>query len=104
MSYTVAERTREIGIRLALGAQARDVLRMIVGRALLLAITGAALGLAAAFALSRVIQHQLFGVAFLDPLTPIAVILLLLTTVAAASFLPARRAARLDPAMTLRRD
>jgi putative ABC transport system permease protein len=103
-SYTVAERTREIGIRLALGAEARDVLRMIVGGALLLALTGAALGLAAAFALSRVIRHQLFGVAALDPLTPIAVTVLLLATIAAASFLPARRAARLDPAMTLRRD
>jgi putative ABC transport system permease protein len=104
MSYTVAERTREIGIRLALGAHARDVLRMIVGRALLLGLSGAAIGLAAAFAMSRVIQHQLFGVAALDPVTLIAVTLLLLATVAAASLFPARRAARLDPAMTLRRD
>jgi putative ABC transport system permease protein len=102
MSYTVAERTREIAIRLALGAHAGDVLRMLVGRALILALTGAALGLAAAFALSRVIQHQLFGVEALDPLTLIAVILLLLATATTASFLPARRAARLDPGMTLR--
>lgn len=104
MSYTVAERTREIGIRLALGAHARDVLRMIVGRALFLALTGAALGLAAAVALTRVIRHQLFGVAALDPLTLFAVVAILVATVATASFLPARRAARLDPALTLRRD
>ena len=77
---------------------------MIVGRALLLALTGAVLGLAAALALTRVIRHQLFGVTTLDPLTLLAVTTLLLATVAAASFLPARRAARLDPAMTLRRD
>jgi putative ABC transport system permease protein len=104
MSYAVAERTREIGIRLALGAHAADVLRMIVGRALFLALTGAALGLAAALALTRVIRHQLFGVTALDPLTLLAVIAILVATVAAASFLPARRATRLDPAMTLRRD
>jgi putative ABC transport system permease protein len=102
MSYTVAERTREIAIRLALGAHRRDVLRMFVGRALILALTGAAFGLAAAFGLSRVIQHQLFGVQALDPLTLVVVILVLLATAATASFLPARRAARLDPGMTLR--
>jgi putative ABC transport system permease protein len=102
MSYTVAERTREIGIRLALGAHSADVLRMIVGRAVALALTGASIGLAGALATGRVIRNQLFGVDVLDPLTMSAVILILLTSVAAASYLPARRAARLDPASTLR--
>ena len=103
MSHTVAERTREIGIRMALGACAPDVLRMIVGRSLMLAVTGVATGLAVALALGRLIQNQLFGVELLDPLTLGAVVLILLTSAAAASFLPARRAARLDPTHALRR-
>jgi putative ABC transport system permease protein len=102
MSYTVAERTREIGIRMALGAHRADVLRMIVGKAVVLALIGAGLGLAAAVALGRVIQNQLFGVSVLDPPTLSAVILILMTSVAAASLLPAQRAARLDPGSTLR--
>jgi putative ABC transport system permease protein len=102
MSYTVAERTREIGIRMALGAHRADVLRMIVGRAVALALTGAVIGLAAALAIGRVMRNQLFGVDVLDPPTLSAVILILLTSVAAASLLPAQRAARLDPGTTLR--
>jgi predicted permease len=102
MSYTVAQRTREISIRMALGARAGDMLRMIVGRAMALAAVGAVVGLAAAQALGRVIQKQLFGVGTFDPLTTAAVLLVLGVTAAAASFLPARRAARLDPAGALR--
>jgi putative ABC transport system permease protein len=102
MSYTVAERAREIGIRLALGAHPSSVVRMIVGKAVGLALAGAAIGLAGALALSHLIRNQLFGVDVLDPPTLGLVILFLLTSMAAASFLPARRAARLDPVRTLR--
>jgi predicted permease len=102
MSYTVAERAGDIGIRMALGARRADVLRMIVGRAVVLGVAGATIGLAAAFALGRVVQNQLFGVGILDPWTLCIVILILLTSVAAGSFLPAQRAARLDPSGTLR--
>jgi putative ABC transport system permease protein len=102
MSYTVAQRTREIGIRMALGARTGDVLRMVVGRAMTLALLGAVLGLAASVALGRVIQKQLFGVTPLDPPTFAAVVILLGLSAAVASVLPARRAASLDPARTLR--
>ena len=102
MSYTVAERTREIGIRMALGAHSGSVVRMIVGRAIGLALMGALIGVTGALAIGRIIRHQLFGVEVLDPLTLTVVILILLTSVVAASLLPARRAARLDPVSTLR--
>ena len=102
MSYAVAQRSREISIRLALGALPRDVLRMIVGRALWLSAAGVVLGLAAALALGRFIQGQLFGVVLLDPATLGAVSLVLIGSAALASFLPARRATRFDPASALR--
>jgi putative ABC transport system permease protein len=102
MSYAVAQRAREISIRLALGALPRDVLRMIVGRALGLSAIGVVVGLAAAVALGRFIQGQLFGVALLDPVTFCVVPLVLGASAALASFLPARRATKLDPANALR--
>ncbi len=102
MSYVVAERTREIGIRMALGARSADVLRMIVSGSLGLTLIGVTLGLAAALAVGRVIQNQLFGVEVLDLPTLAVVVLILMTSAAAASVLPARRAARLDPNSTLR--
>ena len=102
MSHTVAERTREIGIRMALGAQPGDVLRQIVGRTLALTLAGLVLGLVGAFAVGRVLQSQLFGVQLVDPPTLIVVGLILVSSASAASFLPARRAARLDPVTTLR--
>lgn len=102
MSYSVTQRAREISIRMALGARRAVVLRMIVGRAMILAVLGASIGIAAALALGRVIQSQLFGVALLDPVTLGAVVLVLIASAAAASFLPARRAAGLDPASALR--
>jgi predicted permease len=102
MSYAVAQRAREISIRLALGALPGDVLRMIVGRALGLSALGLIVGLAAAIALGRFIQGQLFGVAVVDPVTFGVVPLVLGASAALASFLPARRATRLDPANALR--
>ncbi len=102
MSYTVAQRSREISIRMALGAKAGDMLRMIVGHAMLLAGLGAAIGIGASLALGRVIQRQLFGVGLLDPPTLAAVVGVLALSATAASFLPARRASRLDPAAALR--
>jgi predicted permease len=102
MSYTVAQRAREISIRLALGAVPRDVLRMIVGRALGLSAVGLILGLAAAIALGRFIQGQLFGIALVDPVTFGGVPLLLGVSAGLACFIPARRATRLDPASALR--
>jgi predicted permease len=102
MSYSVAQRTREISIRMALGARANQVLGMIVGRAVTLAGAGAILGLTAAVALGRVIQNQLYGVSVFDPLTAVLVLVVLVGSAAAASYLPARRAAGLDPAAALR--
>jgi putative ABC transport system permease protein len=102
MNYAVTQQLREICIRMALGANAGGVLRMIVGRAIGLAAIGAALGLAGALALGRLIQSQLFGVSVFDPLTLTAVIAVLIGSAALASFLPARRAAALDPAGALR--
>jgi predicted permease len=102
MSYAVAQRSREISIRMALGARAGQVLRMIVGRAIALAAAGAVLGIAASVAAGRVIQNQLFGVGILDPVTLGVVVAVLIGSAAAASFLPARRAAALDPATALR--
>ena len=102
ISFMVSQRTREISIRMALGARASDVLRMIVGRAVMLAAIGAAVGIGVAQALGRVIQKQLFGVPLFDPVTIAGVVLVLGVSAAAASFLPARRAAGLDPASALR--
>jgi len=104
MSYSIAQRSREITIRMALGARALQVAGMIVRHAMALAALGAALGIAAALALGRVLQSQLFGVQPIDPLTMIAVVLVLSASAALASYLPARRGASLDPATALRGD
>ena len=102
MSYTVAQRAREISIRMALGALPGDVVRMIVGRALGLSAAGILLGLAAALVLGRFIQAQLFGVTTFDPVTLGTVALVLGASAALASFLPARRATKFDPAGAMR--
>jgi ABC-type antimicrobial peptide transport system permease subunit len=102
ISYTVSQRTREIGIRLALGAQQGTIKRMFVGDALLLAGIGAAIGLAAAFGLMRLMNSLLFGISPHDPLTYILVTAVLIAVAMLASFLPARQAAAVDPADTLR--
>ena len=102
LSYSVAQRSREIGIRLALGAPAAGVVRLIVARAMLLAAIGLALGIGAALALGRVLRSQLFGVEVVDPPTLAAVVIVLIVSAVAASWLPARRAAAVDPVTALR--
>jgi putative ABC transport system permease protein len=102
IAYAVTERTHEIGVRLALGAQRRDVVAMVVGQGLVLAVAGAVLGVVAAVALTRLMTSLLYDVTATDPLTFGAVSLLLLLVAIGASWLPARRATRVDPLIALR--
>jgi len=102
IAYSVSERTREMAIRRALGAQRSDILRMILGQGLILALAGVAAGLGGAFAATRVLSTLLFHVSATDPLTFAAVALCFLFIALAASFIPAHRASRIDPATALR--
>ena len=102
MSYTVAQSTREIGIRLALGAQQSDVLKLVVGQGLVLTSLGVVIGLAGSFALTRLMSNLLFGVTATDPMTFVVVPLLLLAVSLFACYVPASRAARVDPMVALR--
>jgi ABC-type antimicrobial peptide transport system permease subunit len=102
LASSVAERTREIGVRAALGASRRDILSLVVRQGMTLTATGVVIGLIGAAAASRVIVTLLFEVSRLDPLTYLSVVGLLLAVSAIACWLPAWRAARVDPAITLR--
>jgi predicted permease len=104
LSYAVAERTREMGIRTALGARPRDLLKLVVGRGILLTLVGLVIGLGAAFALTRLMQKLLFGVSPTDPLTFALIPILLAGVALLACWIPARRATRMDPLAALRHD
>jgi putative ABC transport system permease protein len=101
-SYTVGQRTREIGIRMAVGAGQGEVLRLVLRQGMALVGVGLALGIAGSLALTRLMSGLLFGVGAADPFTFLGVPALLLLVTLAASYLPARRAARLDPLKALR--
>jgi ABC-type antimicrobial peptide transport system permease subunit len=102
MAYSVEQRTREIGIRMALGAEAGDVRKMVISQGLGLALIGVAIGIAAAFGLTRLIASFLFGVKSSDPAVFIAVPALLSAVALLAVWIPARRATRVDPLDALR--
>jgi putative ABC transport system permease protein len=104
MAYSVSRRTREIGIRMALGANRRDVLRLVLGQGLRLVGLGVAVGVAGGTAVHRVIESELFGVSPLDPLTFVSVPLFLVSVALLAIYLPARRASTVDPMVALRHE
>jgi putative ABC transport system permease protein len=104
ISYSVTQRTREIGIRMAIGAQQRDVSRMVVRQGLALTGVGAGVGLAGALGLSQLIKSQLFGVQPSDPGTLVSVLAVMSLVTIVAAYLPARRASRVDPVIALRRE
>jgi putative ABC transport system permease protein len=98
----VAGRTRELGIRMALGAQQRDLLRLVVGQGILLVLIGAAVGIAATTGVTRFMSAMLYGIHAGDPLTFAGVAILLTLVALAACYIPARRAMRVDPMVALR--
>jgi ABC-type antimicrobial peptide transport system permease subunit len=104
MSFIVTQRIRELGVRLALGARSVDVLGLVLKQGMWLAMLGVGLGLAAALMLTRVLQSMLFNVSATDPLTFLLISLLLVGVTLVATWLPAHRATRVDPAVVLREE
>jgi ABC-type antimicrobial peptide transport system permease subunit len=102
IAYSVSQRTREIGVRMALGAETQDVLKLVIGEGLLLTLIGMAIGVGAAFGLTRFLSDLLYGVSAVDPLTFGVIALLLLGVALLACWLPARRATKVDPMIALR--
>jgi ABC-type antimicrobial peptide transport system permease subunit len=102
LAYSVGERTQEIGVRMALGARAADVLRMVVGGGMLLVGTGVAFGALSSLLLTRVLKSQLYGVSATDPLTFVMALAVLTAVALLACYFPARRATRIDPIAALR--
>jgi putative ABC transport system permease protein len=102
MSYNVAQRTHELGIRMALGARPSGVLLLIMGQGLLLVADGLVIGLVGAFSLGRIVAHELLGISPADPLTMLSISLLLAVVALLASYIPARRATKVDPMVALR--
>jgi ABC-type antimicrobial peptide transport system permease subunit len=102
VSYAVAGRTREIGVRMALGARRPNILAMVLREALLLALLGVGIGLAASMALAGAVSSQLYGLKPTDPYTMVGASLLLIVAAGLAGFMPAHRASRVDPMTTLR--
>ena len=102
VSYLVGQRTHEIGVRIALGAQREDILRLILGHGAKMALAGIIIGAAAALGLTRLMASQLFGVSPRDPFTFVTVAALLLIVALAACYIPARRAMKVDPMVALR--
>src|SRR5262249_2179158 len=104
ISYLVGQRTQEIGVRMALGAQRTDVIRLVLGQAAKMTLLGVAVGIATALGLTRLMASQLFGVTAHDPLTYVGVAILLALVALLACYLPARRALRVDPIVALRHE
>ena len=102
VAYSVAQRTREMGIRMALGAQKKDVLTLVLRKGLVLVAWGSAIGMVACFWLARLIANQLYGVGPYDPATLVSVAVLLASVAMVASYIPARRATKVDPLVALR--
>jgi ABC-type antimicrobial peptide transport system permease subunit len=102
VAYSVARRTNEVGIRMALGAQQRDVLKLVVGEGLFLTLSGIGAGLVLAFLLTRFLRSLLYGVSPTDPLALSAVTILFMLVALAACYIPARRATKVDPMVALR--
>jgi putative ABC transport system permease protein len=104
MSYTVSQRTHEMGIRTALGAQSRDVLKLILKQGIMLTLSGVAIGLIASILLTRLMKTMLFGVSATDPLTFVVIAVLLIMAAIVACYLPARRATKVEPMIALRHE